>query len=276
MIRKVFEVKVNYPENGYVDTGVIPTLELLIPVSQGIYPNGVLNKRPTVLILPGGAYSGLAEIEADPIAIGFMNEGFNCAVLRYSVAPAVFPMALCEVATAVMMLKNMSKEYGIDEDNIFVCGFSAGGHLCASYGVFWNSDFLSEALGTDSKQYKAKGMILGYPVLVSHGKYHKGTFDNILANKRDDAAARDFLSLEKHVTKDTLPAFIMHTYEDAAVDCSGSLLFASALKENDVPFDLHIYRYGKHGISTGGPVVFKKSRVSNWIKMAAEWMLDIE
>ena len=64
--------------------------------------------------------------------------GYQAAVLRYSCAPAVYPTALCELAQSVKLIREHAEEWSVNAEKIIVMGFSAGGHLAASYGVFWN------------------------------------------------------------------------------------------------------------------------------------------
>ena len=103
-------------------------------------------KRPVVLICPGGGYAMTSDREAEALAVKFMAMGYHAAILRYSVAPARFPEALLQLATAVAMLRENAEKWHIDTDKIVVQGSSAGGHLAASLGVFWNKPFVAEAL----------------------------------------------------------------------------------------------------------------------------------
>jgi dipeptidyl aminopeptidase/acylaminoacyl peptidase len=59
------------------------------------------------------------------------------------------------------------------------------------------------------------------------------------------------LSNELHVTGKTPPCFIWHTWEDKGVPIENSLQFAEALQKAGVPFDLHIYQKGGHGLGLG-------------------------
>lgn len=100
--------------------------------SQELYPG---QRRPVILICPGGAYRMTSDREAEAIAIRFMSMGYHTAVLRYSVAPAVYPTALCQLASAVSILRKRSEEWLINPEQILVMGFSAGGHLVS---LSWN------------------------------------------------------------------------------------------------------------------------------------------
>ena len=144
-------------------------------------PNSSL--RPCVLICPGGAYAWTSHREGEPVAMKFLAAGYHVAVLWYSVRPAVFPTALLEVAASVYHLRTNAQEYHIDMNRINVAGFSAGGHLAASYGCFWNCDFVSDAMGlTASKKgwLKPNGLILGYPVITTGELTHEESVRNLM------------------------------------------------------------------------------------------------
>ena len=91
--------------------------------------------RPAVIVLPGGAYSGLYGGEAEPIALKYLAQGVCSFVLYYSVKPARFPQALLEGLKAIRYVREHAEEFGIDPARIAVCGFSAGGHLAGKLGT---------------------------------------------------------------------------------------------------------------------------------------------
>ena len=117
-------------------------------------------KRPAVVICPGGAYRFCSDREAEPIAIHLLQMGYHAAVLRYSCCPHRYPEALLQLAGAFLFLSSHAEEYHIDSEKIAVCGFSAGGHLAASYGVFWNKSFVTETWNTSPEKLRPAGMLL--------------------------------------------------------------------------------------------------------------------
>ena len=104
--------------------------------------------------------------------------------MDYSVAPSRFPTAVKELALAVALVREHSQEWHVDPERIFVCGFSAGGHLACSLGVFWNREFLWKSLGKEPEQIRPNGMILGYPVISSGPFAHVGSFKRLLGDGR--------------------------------------------------------------------------------------------
>jgi dipeptidyl aminopeptidase/acylaminoacyl peptidase len=79
---------------------------------------------------------------------------------------------------------------------------------------------------------------------------HQGSKNNLLGQNPSEELVHN-LSNETQVTKETPPVFIWHTSEDTAVPVENSLQFAEALRKAGVPFDLHIYQKGAHGLGLG-------------------------
>lgn len=235
-------------------------------------------KRPVVLICPGGGYAMTSDREAEAIAIRFLAMGYHAAVLRYSVAPARFPEALIQLAKAVCLLRENAEEWNIDKDKIVVQGSSAGGHLAASLGVFWNKLFLAQALGADSDKFRPNGLILSYPVISSGAKGHQESFQNLLGEAYEDEEKRRAMSLECCVTKDTPKTFLWHTASDDTVPVENSILFFQALHELDIPAELHIYPVGVHGLGLANTETVNcrgigiQEECQSWITLAGEWM----
>lgn len=206
-------------------------------------------KRPAILILPGGGYHHTSSREAEPIALRFAAMGYAAFVLHYSCAPSRFPTALREAAMAMYYIRRNAEAFEIGK--IAALGFSAGGHLCGCLGTLFDSPAVAD-LGA-AEVLRPDALCLCYPVAVSWGRTHEGSFDNLTGK---DAALRENLSLEKLVRPDMPPTFLWHTREDASVPCRNSLILAQAMEEAGVDFVLHIYRKGKHGLSTADAMAF--------------------
>ena len=158
-------------------------VELITYFQENSPEMGADRKRPVVLICPGGGYHFRSDREAEPVALRMCGMGFHACVLCYSVAPETFPTALWELASSVAWLREHAEEYHIDEKKIVVCGFSAGAHLAASIGVFWNREFLSELTGFSAEQMRPDRLILSYPVITSGEYAHMGSFENLLGSE---------------------------------------------------------------------------------------------
>lgn len=235
-------------------------------------------RRPAVLICPGGGYQHTSNREAEAIAVQMNAMGIQAFVLYYDVAPVVhFPVPQLEAAKAMLTIREHAREWHVDENRIMIMGFSAGAHLAGSIGAFYNREFLYQPLHTEPEYIKPAGMVLCYPVITSGEFAHRGSFVSLLGEREEEL--KDLVSLEKQVTPDTPPAFIWHTFEDGAVPVENSLLYAEALRRAGVPFELHIYPRGSHGLSLGTEETQSAGgrnsiipEVQNWIEMAGRWI----
>ena len=265
--------KIDISVDSYQETAALYTY--FLDNSPEMIPD---RKRPLVLICPGGGYEMTSDREAEPVAIQYIAKGYQAAILRYSVKPAKYPLALLQLAKAVAHLREYADEYHIDTEKIVVQGFSAGGHLACSLGVFWKKPFLSETLGVSAEQIRPNGMILCYPVITSGEKAHQGSFEKVLGEDYVDEEKRRFLSLEYSVSKDTPPTFLWHTAPDDTVPVENSLLFFQALHALDIPAELHIYPVGGHGLGlataeTACPNGYGiQPECESWIQLAGDWM----
>lgn len=233
--------------------------------------------RPAVIVCPGGGYRSLSDREGEPVALRFAAAGFCAAVLHYSIGSAKFPTALLELASAVAVIRSRAAEWNISPDEIFVCGFSAGGHLCASLGTLWNRDFVADALGYSNKEHRPDGMILSYPVITSGESAHRSSFEILLGEKVADEKLLELVSAEKQVNSGTPPTFLWHTAEDKTVPVENSLCMASALAKHGIPFELHVFPSGAHGLAlankatSGGRGDYIVPECQVWPDMAIRW-----
>lgn len=226
-------------------------------------------RRPAVIVVPGGAYEHVSKREGAPVACHFLARGFQAFVLEYLVASdgVHYPEQLHELAAAVDYVKKHSDEFHINKDEVFVLGFSAGGHLSASLAV--DCSAVSEVVG-EKLDCKIAAAGLGYPV-ISAELGHTRSYVNLLTGCTDAQKQElsERLNLDKAVTKKTVPAFIWATAEDSTVPASNSIKFALALAEKGIKYELHIYPEGDHGSSTCDMEVNEKQ---NSIKKNAQWI----
>ncbi len=254
-----------------------PTLTTyIIDASQAL----MNNDRPMIIICPGGGYNHVSDREGELLAMQFLSAGFHAAVLRYSVAPATFPTQLKELAKAVALVRSYAKQWHVLKDKIIIQGSSAGGHLAASFGCFWNKhDIFSEKADFESECIRPNGLILSYPV-ISSGEYaHKGSFEALLGE--DYEKYKDVLSLENQVNKDTPKTFLWHTFQDTSVPVENTMLFIQALRRNNIPFECHIYPKGIHGLSLGNELTLGTAgselqpEVTTWVELAKTFVNNL-
>lgn len=236
-------------------------------------------KTPLVLICPGGGYAMTSNREAEPIALQFNSMGYQAAVLRYSCAPAVYPTALCEVAQSVKLIREHAEDWNVDAEKIIVMGFSAGGHLAASYGVFWNELWLTEKMQCDKQLLKPNGLVLCYPVISSKEEItHQDSIKNLLGESYPEM--KEQVSLEDKVGKHTPKTFLWHTFTDPVVPFWNSFRFAEALGKAGVPMEYHLYPQGGHGLSLANEQTANEEGkgvekvCQSWVPLLRSWMLE--
>jgi acetyl esterase/lipase len=234
--------------------------------------------RPAVVVLPGGGYQWTSDREADPVALSFLAQGFHAFVLRYSVAErAVFPNPLRDVSRALKFIRDHAEAWGVHSQQIAVCGFSAGGHLAASLGTLWNDPEIEAAAGVSAGENQPNALILCYPVISARNHARANWFTSLTSvQTRENIIEK--LSCELHVGEQTPPTFLFHTYDDNLVPVENSLLFAQALAQADIPFEMHLFQRGSHGVSlaneltSGGGTNSLDVSAAHWFALATEWL----
>ncbi|MBM7564134.1 alpha/beta hydrolase [Paenibacillus sacheonensis] len=230
-------------------------------------PYPAAGSKGAVIVCPGGGYGMRADHEGEPIALWLNSIGISAFVLRYRVAPYKHPSPLLDAQRAIRYVRLHAAEYGIDPEKIGILGFSAGGHLASSAATLYDSGRLEADDPIDRMSSRPNAAILCYPVISMGPAGHSGSLANLLGDE-PDAALVARMSTELQVTADTPPTFLWHTSDDAAVPVENALLFAAALSRAGVPFDLHVYEKGPHGMG----LAERDPHVGNWTTVCGLWL----
>jgi acetyl esterase/lipase len=224
--------------------------------------------RGAVIVCPGGGYGMRADHEGEPIAFWLNSIGIPAFVLRYRVAPYQYPCALNDVQRAVRYVRHHANDYGINVGKIGVLGFSAGGHLTTTIGTHYDSGNPQAEDPIDRESCRPDAIIPCYPVVTLKPPYaHEGSRINLIGVEPGEELLES-LSNESQVTPDTPPTFLWHTADDAAVPVENAFLFASALSKNKVPFELHVYEKGRHGLGLSE----EDPHVATWTSLCGTWL----
>lgn len=241
--------------------------------------------RPTILICPGGGYEWTSDREAEPVALQFLARGYNVFVLKYSVAKMASELRpLCEAALAMKHIREHAQKYNIDPKKVYIMGFSAGGHLACSLGVYWNHDKVKKALGdsSDGQICRPDAMVLCYPVITATCETHLGTLHNFCGTNTPNDELLNLFSLDLHVDTDTPPAFIWHTENDGSVPVQNSKNLAEALTKNGVKHELVLFPDGYHGLSLATHETCHDIPENNphpasvWVELADKWLKNLK
>lgn len=266
--------------------------------------------RPAVIICPGGAYLNLSDVEGEPVALAFANMGYHAFVLKYSTyfegacsgdifavaeqgikEHCLFPRPMQDIGAAMLNIRQHASEWHVNTDQIAICGFSAGAHNCAMYGVYWNKPEIADFLGVDAKCLKPSACILGYSLtdyVYMHSEQGKAKDETseilfrhsdlaFLGTQKPDQDQLRKVSPALLVNDDTPPTFLWATSEDGLVPVQHSLKMASALADKGIPFEMHIFEEGRHGLGTAseggaGTKWNVNADASAWVSMCHTWL----
>lgn len=207
--------------------------------------------RPCLIVAPGGGYQALSPGEGEIVAKDFYERGYNTFVCVYTTNPMkrdpLKLQAVKDLSRAVRQVRSRAKELNLNPSQVAICGFSAGGHLCASLCVHF-ADLPEENPVYASCSNRPDGAVLAYPVITTGELAHRGSVESLLGKDATEEELR-YMSLEYQVTEHTSPCFLWHTRTDDSVPVENSYRMAEALREKGVPYALHIFSEGAHGLS---------------------------
>lgn len=266
--------------------------------------------RPAIIICPGGGFFSCSDREAEPVAMYFAAQGYQSFVLRYTTyfsgelqmpdlsqplpvkKDTIFPIQIHELGQAMLLIKENAVAWHVDPQKIGVCGFSAGGNVAALYATRYNEPILTDYLQTTAKNLRPAFAIVGYGLTDYH------LLNKQLSTKSNDPGGQAFMkasniaytglelpdeNLEReispveHVDADTPPFFIWTTATDPLVSPIHSLYLATALAEQGISYEIHIFSQGTHGLSLGTQATADSRSqivpsVSQWTVMCTKWL----
>ncbi|WP_145407836.1 alpha/beta hydrolase [Paenibacillus xylanexedens] len=269
----------------------------------------VFRKRPAIIICPGGGYLMTATKEGEAVATRFLSKGYHTFVLRYSTyfkermtdlneVPPInkkshYPEPLIELMESIRLIKEHAEEWYIDTENIFVLGFSAGGHLAASLAVKWDDNYLLSRFQEEVSPslFKPKGILLCYPGLnfessranfQSHANpmiQRQGEFlySAIFGCTDPSKEQLEKVKIINHIRQDMPPVFLWHTYDDEITSSEESAEFIFELIRQKVKCEFHLFAKGKHGLGLSDEISANREddinkEVSEWVNLADKWL----
>lgn len=264
--------------------------------------------RGAVLICPGGAYLSCSDREAEPVAMAFAAMGYHAFTLHYSVyfdaagdfimpdgkplepkARCVFPNPMLDIGAAILHIGKHAEAWHVDMKKLALCGFSAGAHNCAMYSVYWNTPIVTGHLGVSGDKLRPAACILGYTLSdyvfmkensagdpFAEGMFRASQTAFLGAPEPSDEALCK-VSPARLINSDTPPMFIWATSEDGLVPVQHSTILATALASAGIPFELHIFEKGGHGLSlasqaTAGAKSDINPRAASWVELCRQWL----
>mgnify|MGYP003361901009 CR=1 FL=1 len=268
----------------------------------------VFKEHPTLIICPGGSYLFRAKKESEPVALTFLARGYNVVVLNYTTyfaervdlkstkpktdAKSHYPRQLKELVQALKVLKELSAKYQLNLTRLFLLGFSAGGHLAASYAVHWNDHEYLANIGIDANDcLKLRGLLLAYPMLtgelkalILRGKKNTSIMEQlpylnpaIYGCEQPTQAQKAELNLVQQVNASVPPTFLWQSLQDKVTSVEDSLAWVTKSTQLGIECESHFFGSGKHGMGLANDIAAKTSAdedaaCSKWVELADLWL----
>ena len=223
-----------------------------------------------ILVLPGGGYQHLSDIkEGSDVAKWLNTLGISAFVLKYRLGPKYGqPNQLLDAARALRTIRSRAKEWNLDAKRLGILGFSAGGHLASTLATHFDSGKIDAKDDIEKMSSRPDLQILIYPVITMGEFTHGGSKKNLLGENPSEDLVKLY-SNELQVTKETPPAFLVHTMTDTVVPVENSLQYVAALRKNGVPFEFHLYEQGPHGFGLAPTNPY----LASWTERCADWLI---
>jgi acetyl esterase/lipase len=251
-----------------------PTLTVYSPTGK--------NTGAAVVVFPGGGYQILAiDLEGTEVCDWLTSKGITCVLLKYRVTNVgeypksgpfpESPMALEDAQRTLGLVRFHAAEWHIDPHKIGVLGFSAGGHLSAAISTHFAKRLYPAVDAADKESCRPDFAV---PIYPGHLSLSAAEWDAKQGARK--FVVRHPANVDKHlglnpeipVTSQTPPTFLLQAEDDHVDDVDDSLAYYIALKNADVPVEMHLYAHGGHAFGlrrTELPITGWPQLVETWL-----------
>jgi len=231
------------------------------------------NTGAAVVICPGGGYRIEAmNHEGFDVAEWLKLKGVAGIVLKYRLPYGHHEVPATDARQAMRIVRMNAGEWGVDPEKIGIAGSSAGGHLASTAGTRFDYGNENAALEVEKMSSRPNFMLLLYPVITFREEFgHMGSRKNLIGEGNDWEMVEKY-SNELHVTPETPPTFLVLADDDTGVVPRNSVEFYLALKENNVPAEMHIFAKGGHGFG----ITKHNQPADQWPDLFYNWLQAIE
>ncbi|MBI5727863.1 MAG: alpha/beta hydrolase [Ignavibacteriales bacterium] len=254
----------------YLENG-IRIKNVVSPTLTGCFPDIAQATGAAVVICPGGGYERLAiEHEGYDVGKWFARHGIAAFVLKYRLPSdslmenkSIGP--LMDVQEAIRIVRRNATNWLLNPNKVGVMGFSAGGHLAASASTL----YADSVYANDGSSARPDFSVLIYPVISMNDSItHKKSKQNLLGAAPSPEVIAHY-SVELQVTKNTPPAFLIHSSDDKSVPFDNSTRYYNALNKLGIDAEIHIYKTGGHGYGLIG----RGGEESKWTEDLEKWLI---
>lgn len=252
-----------------ISTVQTPDISIFLPTKKSA-------TGEAVIICPGGRYHILSyDWEGESIAKFWNSKGVTGIVLKYrlptsrsQIEPHRSP--LMDAQRAMRLVRYNAEKWNIDPGKIGIMGFSAGGHLASTLSTHFDEGDSDSEDPVERISCRPDFSILIYPVISFTGDFMHSGSKRALIGEISELA--EYYSNELHINSNTPPTILIHAADDTSVPVENSIVYFQKLVKNNVPAEMHIYPYGKHGFS----LAIGKGHLSGWPERVHEWLKSLE
>lgn len=229
--------------------------------------------RDTIVVAHGGGFSIRTGCEGPNIALYFHKLGYNTAILSYRLKPYTRRDSIADMQRAIRILRARKEELGIS-DRVTVMGFSAGGMLSANCATHFDHGDPGNEDPVERQSCRPDAVVVGYGAITAVSFPRPfgmpEDFENDLCGL--DMQERLYLAAEKNIRYDTPPFFIWQTLSD---DGRLGMNLAKELSDAKIPYELHIFEGGVHGLGLAdgeNDLGMDVPHITHWATLCDEWM----
>ncbi len=230
-----------------------------------IYAAKESNTGAAIVVIPGGGFQILAiDLEGTEVCDWLTSRGITCVLLKYRVPSGPYNWkcdcrphnlstsvpSLEDAQRTVRLVRLHAAEWHIDPHKIGVLGFSAGGYLVAEVSTKFKRRLYAPIDAADKESSRPDFAVAIYPG-------HLATEDGALN-----------LNPNVSVSRETPSTFLLQAEDDAVDGVQQALVFYAALKNAEVPVEMHLYAQGGHAFGlrpTSNPITHWPALVETWL-----------
>lgn len=239
---------------------------------------GTFEKRGTIIVCCGGGFLTRTGCEGFNVAEYFAAHGFNTALLTYRLQPYGREDCFKDIQRAIRLIRARKDEFGVT-DKVVCMGFSAGGMLSGNAATHFDAGNPDASDPVERESSRPNGAVLGYGAFAFAGLPGGFFVDPFSDQIRNPFFASKeellYYSPEINITKDTPPFFIWQTNSD---DPRNSFTLGQALTAHGVPFEMHLFPEGVHGLALAdghNDLAMNIPQVHRWAELCEGWLKKI-
>ena len=208
-------------------------------------PKNVQKNIPVIVHIHGGGWVYGTKETYQFYGMSLAKEGFAFVNFNYHLAPDVtFPGILDDINLLMHWLCNHAKDYHLDLNNVFLAGDSAGGQMAEQYLAILTNENYRQYFKFIVPNVKIRAAALNCGAYFIHTRELLTGAPLAYFTPEAQEKYREVLNVEKYLTKNLPPLFIMSSNKDFLYE--QAIRLDGYLMAKEIEHELHIYGDEKH------------------------------